>query len=120
MSPLRRLAAVPAAVVASVLLAGSALAAQPIHNVFDVDDTIMFTETSCGFPISRTVQGTVRETIMTDADGNLQQDAELAAPPTVEPSVGARTSHRAGNGPIFGAPRPRAYECAAYRIEACD
>lgn len=70
MSALRRLAAVPAAVVATVLLAGSALGAQPIHTVFDVDDTITFAETPCGFPISRTVQGTIRESVFTDGDGN--------------------------------------------------
>ena len=65
----RRLLALPAAALATAALATSALAVPPerfIHEIY-ADDVIPSTE--CGFPIAVHAEGTVRETMFFNADG---------------------------------------------------
>jgi hypothetical protein len=65
----RRLLAIPAAALATAALATAALAVSPeriLHEVY-VDDVIP--SEACGFPIAVHVEGTVRETMFFDRDG---------------------------------------------------
>jgi hypothetical protein len=65
----RRLMALPAAFVATAALATSALAAPPVHIIHEVDDGRDIPPSECGFPIAEHVEGTVRETIFFNTDG---------------------------------------------------
>lgn len=70
MSPIRRLAALPLAVAASLIVAGSALAAPPIRNVEEVDVTFALPDFLCGVPLLQNLQGTLRDTTFLNSDGD--------------------------------------------------
>jgi hypothetical protein len=65
----RRLLALPAAALATAILATSALAVPPVHIIHEIDDGRVIPISACGFPIVEHVEGTVRETIFFDSDG---------------------------------------------------
>ena len=69
MFPIRRLAAVPAALMCALILAGSAVAVPPERNVIDVDETFPLPEFLCGFPITQHLEGTFRQTTFFNQDG---------------------------------------------------
>ncbi|MGH2446435.1 MAG: hypothetical protein ACRDGD_10435 [Candidatus Limnocylindria bacterium] len=70
MSPNRRLAALPLAMVASLMLVGSALAVPPIRNVEEVDVTFPLPEFVCGVPLLQNLEGTIRDTTFLNRDGD--------------------------------------------------
>ena len=66
----RTLLALPAALLAMVALATSVFAVPPVRIIHEVDGGREIPEAVCGFPIVEHVEGTVRETIFFDADGD--------------------------------------------------
>ena len=69
MLQLHRLAALPIAAAATLVLAGSVLAVPPMRTVDQVDVTFMLPERLCGFPLVQYVTGTFHRTEFLDRDG---------------------------------------------------
>ena len=65
----RRFLALPAAVLAAAAMSTSALAVPPQHIIHEVYDDFVIPSSECGFPIAVLVEGTVRETMFFNTDG---------------------------------------------------
>lgn len=69
MSPIRHLIAVPLALAALLVTAGSTLAVPPERFVEAVDVTFPLGTELCGFPVSQHLEGTFRQTTFVDRNG---------------------------------------------------
>jgi hypothetical protein len=66
----RRLLAIPAAALATAALATAVLAVPPEVIIHDIYGDYVIPPEACGFPVAGHIEGTVRETLFFNADGD--------------------------------------------------